>query len=442
MKTSLFIAKRLTRADASLKTGVTERIATLSVSVGIAVMILSLAVMVGFKREVGEKMEGFSQHVTLSSREGIHSLSETPIEKSTELEALIRQQPHFLAMTPYAVKGGILRTDEAIEGVVIKGVGADYPQELFQKWLIEGSLPRIGGQMRTKDILLSKNLARKMQLSAGDKIEILFVFANKLPRRDRFKVSGIYSSGMDEMDDAMLLTDIRNIQRVAQWTENQISGFEIRLDDRAFAAPFSEHLNQLLTDKAWEQADKIKKEIQEISAGRPVLEALDERSEVDYALLRSIDLERQYEHIFNWLKAHDINTMIILIIMLIVAFFNMATALLVLVLQRTRMIGILKVLGMRNRELRHIFVFRSLIISAKGMLWGNLIGLLLCGIQKYGHLIHLDSEGYLLSEVPISVEWGWLVILNLGFFLAITLLMVIPASITSKIKPEQTIKYE
>jgi len=219
---------------------------------------------------------------------------------------------------------------------------------------------------------------------------------NHTPRRDRFKVAGIYSSGMDEMDNTVILTDLRNVQRLSDWAPDEISGYEVFTDDLAGADDFARRLGHTLL---YDEDDAT-------------------------ANLAVTSVTELYASIFDWLKAHDVNAAVIIVIMLVVAFFNMTSALLILVLERTRMIGLLKAFGMRNGQLRQVFLWRASFITLRGLAWGNAVGLGLCFVQRYFHVVRLSSEGYLLSEVPISLGWGWWLALNAGAVAAIVALLV------------------
>lgn len=414
MDTALFIARRTARSSSGKNAGVMQRIAVISVALSMAVMLVSIAVMMGFKREIARKMAGFTGHVVLTDIRGIHTLDATPIRRTEHLETLIRSVPQLVAAAPYALKGGIIRTDDTVEGVTLKGVDASYDWQTYREWLVEGELPRIGDSVRTKDMLLSRTLARRLRAEVGDKIEMLFVESGEQPRRDRFKVTGIYASGMDEMDRTLILTDLRNVQRLSRWRPDEISGYEIITADLAEAAAFADTLEERIY--------------------------LDESDET--ANLAANNVQWLYPNVFDWLKAHDVNTAVILVIMLVVSFFNMATSLLIIVLGHTRTIGLLKTFGMRNGPLRRIFLYRAGFVALRGLAWGNAVGLGICLLQATTHLVKLDPEGYLLSEVPIALEpWQWLV-LNAGFLTAIVALLVIPASIVSTVKPEESIRYE
>lgn len=413
MNLPFFLARRMARSASGNKPGVMERIAVVSVALSVAVMILALAVMMGFKREVTRKMTAFAAHVAVTDIRGAHALDAAPVRRSARTEELIRSTPGFVALAPYALKGGIVRTDDAVEGIVLKGVDGDYDWSAFGQWLVAGELPRVGDSIRTKDILLSRNLSDRLSLGVGDKVEMLFVEAGASPRRDRFKVAGIYSSGMDEMDDAVVMTDLRNVQRLSEWTADEVSGYEIITDDLAAAGRYARELDRALLH--------------------------DDSDETVNLAVGSI--EERYPNIFDWLRAHDVNAAVVLVIMLVVAFFNMATALLILVMERTRTIGLLKALGMRNGPLRRIFLYRAGFVALRGLLWGNLFGLGLCLFQATTHAVKLSAEGYLLSEVPVALGWGWWLALNAGFLAAIVALLVIPAGIVSTVRPDEAIRY-
>ena len=321
MNLSFFIARRMAQPAPGNKPGVMERIAVVSVALGMAVMILAMAVIMGFKREVARKMTGFAAHVAVTDIRGVNALDAQPVRRSAHVEELIRRTDGFVAMAPYAVKGGIVRTADAVGEVMLKGVEADYDWSYFREWLVAGELPRVGGEVRTKDILLSRTLADKLLLGVGDKVEMLFVEPGEMPRRDRFKVAGVYESGMEEMDGVVVVTDIRNVQRLSEWGPDEISGYEILTRSLAGADTFARTLGRTLLYDDAEDSEN----------------------------LAVTSVRERYANIFDWLKAHDVNAAVVIVIMLVVAFFNMTSALLILVLERTRMIGLLKALGMRER---------------------------------------------------------------------------------------------
>lgn len=414
MQLELRIARRMAEAEDGRGRSVMERIATVSVALSLAVMILSLAVVVGFKREISANMEGFSAHVVVTDIRGVHRMDAEPIRASEPLEEALRSEEGVLHLQRYARRAGIVRTKEAVEAVLLKGVDGEYDLTHFREWLTAGKMPRIGDSIRTKDILVSNRLANRLEAEVGDAVEMLFVESDEAPYRDRFKIAGFYSSGMEEMDDYVVLTDLRNVQRLSLWEGDQISGYEILTTSFADAADLAARIDhRLLYDEQFDSENVAAISVEEMNPGT-----------------------------FDWLKAHDVNAAVILVIMLVVAFFNMSVALLILVFERIRMIGVLKALGMQNSALRRIFLFRALRIALVGLVWGNGVGLALCALQQWFSLVKLDAEGYLLSAVPIALEWGWWLLLNGGFLVAILLLMQLPTAVVTTVKPDETMRYE
>ena len=414
MNLELFIARRIAHNGSGNRPGVMVRIAVVAVALSVTVMILALAVIMGFKREITDRVTGFSAQVEVADLRSAGSIESVPVLRSEQLERTIRSAGEVVRLTPYAVKGGVVKMPDAILGVMLKGVDGGYEWSFFRDHLLEGELPRVGDSIRTKEILISRSVAQEMGLAPGDKVEMLFVESEKSPRRDRFKVAGIYSSGMDEMDNTVILTDLRNVQRLSDWAPDEISGYEVFTDDLAGADDFARRLGHTLL---YDEDDAT-------------------------ANLAVTSVTELYASIFDWLKAHDVNAAVIIVIMLVVAFFNMTSALLILVLERTRMIGLLKAFGMRNGQLRQVFLWRASFITLRGLAWGNAVGLGLCFVQRYFHVVRLSSEGYLLSEVPISLGWGWWLALNAGAVAAIVALLVVPTYIVSTVKPDESIRYE
>lgn len=409
-----FIARRIAQPTPENKPGVMERIAVVSVALSVAVMILALAAIMGFKRDISAKITGFAAHAVVTDVRSVNAIDSEPLRRSERLDSLVRATEGFASMSDYALKGGIVRTADAVEGVALKGVGPDYDWSFFGEILTHGELPRVADTLRTKDILISRVMADKLQLGVGDRVEMLFVEQGDLPRRDRFKVAGIYSSGMDEMDKTVVMTDIRNVQRLWDWSPDEVTGYEIYTDDLAGADDFAGRLGRSLLFDGSEEAENLA-----VSSVREL-----------------------YPNIFDWLKAHDVNAVVVIVIMLVVAFFNMASALLILVLERTRMIGLLKAFGMRGGAVRRIFLYRAAFVILRGLVWGNVVGLAMCLMQKYFHVVKLSSEGYLLSEVPIDLGWGWWLALNAGVVVAIVALLILPTSVVSSVKPDESIRYQ
>ncbi|MBR1994176.1 MAG: ABC transporter permease [Alistipes sp.] len=413
MKLELEIARRMAAASKGGRRSVMERIAVISVALSMAVMLLSMAVIMGFKEEIAQRMGAVASHVVVSDVRSVQAVDRAHLRATSHLDSLIASVDGFRRSARYALHSGIIRTQDAVEGVVLKGVDRSYDAGRFAAWLQAGELPRIGDSIRTKDILLSRGMAQRLEVEPGDRLEILFVDEQTAPFRDRFKVAGIYSSGLDELDDAVAFTDLRNVQRLSGLEPDQVTGYEIETRDLAEAPAFAAALDHVLL---YDESDET------INLTAQAVQSL-------------------YPHIFDWLKAHDVNAVVILVIMLIVAFFNMASALLILVLERIRTIGILRAVGMQRGAVRRVFLYRAAMIALRGLLWGNLVAGLLCWIQWAFAPIRLDSEGYLLSAVPIAWGWWWPMVV-VGFLAAILLLMWLPASVAASIKPDETMRYE
>lgn len=411
--TELFIARRIGSSGDGGSRGVMVRIAIATTAVSLAVMIVAVAVIMGFRSEISGKITGFGGHLRISALDYSNQMETNPIRMNKELEADIVAIPGFGSITPFALKGGLIKTDEATHGVMLKGVDGTFDWSFFERHLKEGFLPRIGDSVRHKDLLVSRSVAQMLKLGVDDRVEILFVNADRPPRRDRFRISGIYSSGLNEMDKHFVFTEITNVQRLNGWDTDRITGYEIMVGDT-------------------ERFDEFEKEayarILAHDNGDPQL------------MLRSI--YRDYPQLFDWLKTHDVNAVVIITIMIVVALISMVSALLIILLERTSMIGILKALGMKNGRVRKIFIIKSARILGAGLLIGNALGIGLALLQKHTGLVRLDETGYFLSSVPIALGWEWIVGLNIGTLAVILAMLVFPTGIVSRITPEKTIRYQ
>lgn len=388
-----------------------SRIAVVSVAVSVAVMLVALAVILGFKREVTARMVGFSAPVEVIDAAGIYAAESQPVVATEGLEALLRAVEGVRSVSPYALKSGIVRTRDAMDGVALKGVDGSYDWSFFADRLTEGRLPRVGDSVRTKELLLSRRTARLLGLHTGDKVEMLFVDSDQTPRRDRFKVSGLYSTGMEELERTAL-TDLRNVQRLSGWSSGEVSGYDLYADDVRQADRLAGAVNDAL----------LRSELPEVDG------------------VVAVSVGERYPAVFDWLKAHNVNAAVIIAVMVVVAFFNMASALLILVLERTRMIGLLKAMGMENRRIRRIFLYRAAFIVGRGLLWGNLAAGVLCWLQLRFHLLKLDPAGYMLSEVPVAVGAGWWLAVDVAAAGAILALLFVPAALVARIRPDEAIK--
>lgn len=398
------------------------RIATATAAVSMAVMIVAVAVITGFRSEISDKIAAFAGHVRIQSLDYGGGIETDPITTDSLISDDVSRLDHFRSLQPYALKGGLLRTDEATQGVVLKGVGAGYDLSFFAECLSDGALPRIGGETRHKDILISASVARMLRLGVDDRVEILFTGSAagpesdpgaRLPRRDLFRVSGIYSSGLGEMDNRFVLTDISNVRRLNGWTPAQITGYEITIDDIDRLPEFEA--------AAWNVVKKHDTPERKLAV----------RSVVG-----------DYPQLFDWLATHNVNAAVIITIMVAVALISMISALLIILLERIRMIGILKTLGMSSGRIRRVFVIRSGRILIWGLFWGNLTGIGLSLLQRWSGWVRLDSDGYFLSSVPIELNVWWIALLNVGTFVVILALLVFPTAVIGRVSPDKSIRYQ
>jgi lipoprotein-releasing system permease protein len=316
----------------------------------------------------------------------------------------------------FATKRGLIKTDDDIHGVVVKGVASDFDWTFFERNLQEGSVPVISDSMRTNDILISHQIATLLKLKTNDPLYLYFLNEkSSTPRMRKFSICGIYKSNLEEFDRLFIIGDIGHIRKLNNWKEDEISGFEITIDD-------------------FNTIDELTRKVKEIT--------LDYNSSEKMPLLRTKNIQREYPQIFDWLNLLDMNVWVILSLIVIVAGFNMVSVLLILILERTSMIGILKALGTENGNVRKIFIYLSSFLIGKGMLWGNIAGLVICFLQyKYG-IIKLDPESYYVTTVPINLNFFHLIMLNIGTIATTVSMLILPSWFISKITPEKTIRFE
>ncbi|MCD8102102.1 MAG: ABC transporter permease [Alistipes sp.] len=413
LNTEFFIARRISGRGGRSRSNIMVGIATATVAIGTAVMIVALAVISGFKKELTAKVTGFGAQVQVVNLDGNTSFETTPISLNPELEEALRAIPNVAAVQPYAIKGGIVRSNDRMQGIVLKGAGADYDWSFFEGALTEGELPQVGGENRTKDVILSVPLASVLGVGVGDRLEMLFIRHDGPPRRDLFKLTGLYDTGFEELDMVTVVTDIRNVQRLNGWDGGQVTGYEVNS---------SGGNHERFYEDVYDAVFAVQKPEGEV--------------------LMALDITERYPNLFDWLKAHNVNAAVIIVIMLMVSLLNMISALLIILLERTGMIGTLKSLGMDNASLRGIFVIRSGYILGKGLLWGNVAGIGICLLQRCTGWLKLDRAGYFLSEVPVDLGFWWWLYLNLGTFVLLVALLAVPTTIISRISPDATLRLQ
>ena len=387
------------------------RIATAAVAVSIAVVVISLAVIFGFKEQITALVSGATADVTVSSPYAHRQPESHPITDNEELRKLITSTENIAHIEPYAVRNAIVRGEGGAEGISLRGVDSEADISLFASRLESGAMPEMEGARR-KEILLSRDLARRIGAETGSRIEIVLIDEGS-PRRELFKVCGIYRSVLGNVASSLAITDIRNVQKINRWDESQITGYVCRLDVPELALATAESINiRLIYD--YQGEDNI----------------------------AAVSAQELHGDIFGWLETHNVNATVILVIMLVVAIFNVVTALLILVLERTRMVGTLKSMGMTNKAIRRIFTHHAARITLRGLIIGNALALVLLVAQQMFHIVKLDESGYFLSEVPVALGAGWIVIVNILFAAIIVAVTHIATSIVGRIKVAEALKYE
>lgn len=415
MNLEYFIAKRIALEKSNGKdvTKPAVRIAIGGIAVGLTVMLLSVAIVIGFKSEVRNKLIGFGSHIQISvavERDGVTD----PMTIDTALQRRLVKKEHIIHCQPIANQPGIIKTDDNFQGIVLKGVDASFKWDFFKQYLKEGQTPDISRDSICKEILISQKIADLLQLKVADKIKTYYIVDGKVRVRP-LTICGIYSTGFSDYDKMVVISDLRHIQRLNNWEDGQCGAVEVLIDNY---------------DNLWEADDAVFSCI-----GNKV----DIKSQMPLRMKNIMEMNPQ---IFSWLNMLDINVAIILVLMMLVSGFTIISGLLILILGRTNMIGILKTLGAKDWSIRKIFIFQTLFLVGKGMIIGNIVGLTFCFIQQQFGIIGLDPENYYVDTVPISLSFmNWLFI-NLGVLLSSALMLVGPTYIITKISPADTIRFE
>lgn len=388
------------------------RIATIGIAVGVAVMLVAIAVVVGFKQEIRNKTIGFSSHIQITNFDNNNSFEMQPVKVNDTLMGQLKAVSEVKHVQRFVTKPGIIKTEEDFQGMVLKGVGPEFDWEFFKSSLVEGEILNLNDSASKNEVLISKVLADMLKLKLGDPFFTYF-FQDQIRAR-KFTVKGIYSTNFAEYDKLFILTDIRIAQRLNNWEAEYFSGLEVLVKD----------FNQL---------DKATMKVYSVAANK-----FDEEGN-GYFIQNIRQINPQ---IFSWLDLLDMNVWVILVLMLAVAGFNMISGLLILILEKTNMIGILKSYGAKNWSIRKIFLYESIFLIGKGMFWGNLIGLLICFIQYQFKIIPLDPVSYYTATVPITFNWFYIILLNVGTLITSILMLIGPSYLITKISPAAIMRYE
>lgn len=409
-----FIAKKIYSGGDVAKGGTRAAviIATVGIAVGLAVMILTIAVTQGFKYQIREKVIGFTSHIQITNSKTSFGVNEMPVTASRELLSELESSSYVKSAQRYIDKPGIIRTDSAFQGFLLKGVGQEYDLSFFRSYLIEGELPSFSDTLAGNQLLLSKVLADKMRLKVGDRVDLYFI--QNSVRARRMTLIGIFQTNFYEYDNIYGVTDLYTLQRLNGWNRDQAYGIEIHLKDH-------NNLDQAYAD---------------------ISQTMNERSDItdESYLIRTMD--QINGGIFAWLDVLNVNVWVILGLMLGIAGFTMISGLLIIIFERTAMIGVLKALGSPNMSIRKIFLYLSAYIIMKGMILGNIFGIGLCLIQRHFGIFRLDPQNYYLDTVPIELNFGLLVVLNITMFCLSLFMLLAPSAVIARIYPSKSIRFE
>ena len=384
------------------------KIAKIAVALGMSMILIAVATGKGLQNEIQKKAVAFNGHLLVAPFENSESwISVLPIANDPAIMEVIKNEEGVTHVQSVAQKGGLLKANDQFEGILMKGVSQDYQWNQLESFLVSGGFPRIG-KKTSNEILISQVIAQRLSVGVGDEVSAYFQNSQnqQLPNVRRFKVVGLFLSGFPDFDENFVFGDLRHIQRINKWKKNEIGAYEVFTTDFNKAISVSSSLYQKLP------------------------------SDIDV-----IEITRQYATIFQWISLFDFNILIIIIVMIVVGVINMSTALLVLILERSSMIGLFKSLGVNNNMIQKIFLYNGVAIMSQGLLWGNLVGVLFFLTQKYLGWIRLDPETYYVNVAPVSLNFGDFIWLNLGFLVVSSLLLWIPSLIISNINPARVLRF-
>ena len=368
-------------------------------------MTLSLTIVEGFQEQIRDKISGFGAHITIQKFQNRGQYDSNPISLNRGFIDSLSGIDNIRHIQSFAYKGAVLKTDEENQAVLLKGVGSDYNWEFFNSYLKDGRLPRIEDSSRSNEVMISENLAKKLKLSLND--EVLLYFVQQPPRFRKFTITGLYNTGLGEMDDKVMVGDIKHLQKLNNWDDRQVGGLEVMLND-------------------FERMEESMAKINE---------------QIDYDLAATSITESRVD-IFNWLELQDVNVVIIIGLLILVCGIDIISALLILILEKTRTIGVLKALGSRDASIRKIFIYHAAYLVISGLIIGNLMGLGIAYLQLEVGFMKLPQEAYFIDRVPIVFSWWKLALLNLGTLAISILMLIFPSSIIAGIEPVRSIRFD
>lgn len=415
MNFPLFIARRLysERGENNKVSKPALYIATTGVALGLAVMIISVCVILGFKHTIRDKVTGLVAHATVANFVSLHGSEQRPIDYSDSIRNVLKKTPGLKSMQSFAMTQGILKTDSDFMGVAYKGIAADYDTAFIHSCMTEGSIPGFSDKSSGNKILISKNIATKLRLKTGDRVFSYFINNGDIRVR-RYTVAGIYQTNMTKFDESLCFCDLYSAVKLNGWSQGQVSGVELQLHDIANVPIAARYLVKNVN----RQGDKYGETYS---------------SETVYEM---------YPQIFSWLDLLDLNVWIILGLMICVSGITIISGLLIIILERTRMIGTLKAMGCRNRSVRNIFIWFAALVIGRGLILGDIIALGLVALQKYTKFVSLDASVYYVDYVPVEINAPLILLINAATLAICLLVFIGPSYIVSHINPVKTIKYE
>lgn len=414
MNLELFIARKVYFGETTKQkvSSPAIKIAIAGIAIGLAAMVLSVCIVVGFKKEIRDKVIGFGSHIQITSFTNTTSYETKPVRLTDSLLSVINSNVNVSHIESFATKPGIIKTDSDFQGVVLKGVGEDYDWSFFKDNMIEGDVLQSSDSVIGNQAIISKYIADRLHLKLGDSFMTYFIQEPVKVRK--FTIAGIYSTNFEDYDKLFMIVDLRTVQRLNSWDDNQVSGLELRIKDY-------NRLKEVKTELFFEMA---------------------ECHDGDGNALFTRSIEDMNPMIFSWLSLLDMNVWVIIILMLAVSGFTMISGLLIIILERANMIGILKALGARNTSIRKVFLYISAFLILKGMFWGNCIALAICGLQKYFGIIKLDPATYYVTEMPVYINPIYIILINIGALIISLLMMIGPSYLIARISPAKSIKFE
>lgn len=414
MNFALFIAKRLYREKGDRKrvSRPAITIATLGVAIGLAVMIISVSVALGFKDEIKSKVIGFGSHIQVTNLDATNSMEVLPVQVNDSVMKVLKGLKGIAHVQRFVTKPGLIKTDENFQGMILKGVAQEYDPTFFKQHLIAGEFPRFSDSSSSNKLLISKATADKLKLHLGDKV-FTYYFENSIRIR-RFQIVGIYRTNLSAYDNNVMMTDLYTVRKLNNWMPDQCSGVEMTVND----------FNKL---------DSIDME---------VVQKVNRHIDAYGDTYSAKTIKEVNPDIFAWLSLMDMNVWVILILMMGVAGFTMISGLLIIILERTQMIGLLKALGARNRQVRHVFLYFSAFLIGRGLLLGDVIGIGLLFLQRQFGLVHLDPATYYVETVPVMFNWGLFLLLNVATLLISLFILIAPSYLVSHIEPSKAMRFE